>query len=70
MSPLSEDRPVTIDEAADYFSLTPGALRVQRHRNKAPGNLAVKVGAKLLFNPDSLRSWFRAQEQAQAANDE
>ena len=68
MSHLSDDRPVTINEAADFFSLTPGAMRVQRHRNVAPGNLGVKVGAKVLYSPDTIRDWFKAQEQAQAAS--
>ncbi len=68
MSHLSDDRPVTITEAAAYFSTTPGAMRVQRTRNVSPGNLGVKVGAKVLYSPETMSAWFKAQEQAQAAD--
>ncbi len=59
------DRLATIDEAAEFFNTSVEALRVQRYRDQGPGNLAVKVGAKLLYSPNSMRSWFSDQEQAQ-----
>ena len=70
MSLPQDDRPVTIDVAAEFFNSTVGALRVQRHRNISPGNLGVKVGAKVLYSPETMSAWFKAQEQAQAADPE
>ncbi len=61
-----DDRLATVEDAAEFFNTSAGALRVQRHRNISPGNLGVKVGARVLYSPDTMRSWFKAQEQAQA----
>ena len=65
MSLPQDDRLATIEEAAEFWHSSVNALRVQRFRNMRPGNLGVKVGAKLLYSPNSMRSWFSDQEQAQ-----
>lgn len=65
MSLPQDERLATMEEVAEHYHFTPGALRVQRYRNISPGNLGVKVGARVLYDPATLRAWFRAQEQAQ-----
>ena len=68
--PLDNDRLATISEAASFFNTSVEALRVQRFRDQRPGNLGVKVGAKLLFSPATIREWFSDQEQIQNAGTE
>lgn len=40
---------LTVQEAADYLRLTPGALYTQRYRGEDPGALGIRVGKKLLY---------------------
>jgi hypothetical protein len=42
---------LTIQEAADYLRLTPGALYSQRYRDEEPGALGIRVGKKILYRP-------------------
>lgn len=41
----------TLQEAADYLRLTPGALYSQRYRGEEPGALGIRVGKKVLYRP-------------------
>ena len=45
---------LTIEQVADYFRTTPGALYTQRHKGANPGALGVKVGKRVLFHPDDI----------------
>ena len=42
---------LTLQEAADYLRLTPGALYTQRYRGEEPGALGIRVGRKILYRP-------------------
>lgn len=63
MAHLPEDRLATTKEAAAFFSTTTSALAVQRHRGQNPGNLGVRVGKRVLYDPATMRSWFANLEQ-------
>ena len=56
------DRLANIQEAAAFLNTSVEALRVQRYRGQKPGNLAVLVGKKLLWSPDTMREWFAGRE--------
>jgi hypothetical protein len=56
---------LTIDEVAERFRTSPGALYTQRHRGESPGALAVKVGSKLLWNVEDLEQWFDHERESQ-----
>lgn len=43
------DRVLTLNEAADYLRLTPGALYAQRYRSENPGALGIRVGRKIIY---------------------
>jgi excisionase family DNA binding protein len=53
---------LTVDEAAEYLRLKPGAIYTQRHRGELPGALGFKVGRKLVFRRVSLESYLAEQE--------
>ncbi len=63
MAHLPDDRLATTAEAANFFSTTTSALAVQRHRGQNPGNLGIRVGRRVLYSPETMRSWFSDQEQ-------
>jgi len=48
------ERLMTLDEAADYLRLTPGALYTQRHRREKPGALGIRVGRQILYRPSDI----------------
>ena len=56
---------LTIDEVADRYRTSPGALYTQRYRRESPGVLAVKVGSKLLWRVEDLEEWFERERDAQ-----
>ena len=45
---------LTLQEAADYLRLTPGALYTQRYRGEEPGALGIRVGRKILYRPTDI----------------
>ena len=45
---------LTLQEAADYLRLTPGALYTQRCRGEDPGSLGIRVGKKILYRPTDI----------------
>jgi hypothetical protein len=49
------------EDAAEFFRTSPAALKAQRHRGIAPGSLGVKVGARILYDPDVCRQWVKEQ---------
>ncbi|MGI8515374.1 MAG: helix-turn-helix transcriptional regulator [Acidimicrobiia bacterium] len=52
-----------IAEVSILFQTSPSALYSQKHRGEAPGNLAVKVGKKLMWRRTDLEAWFDQQRQ-------
>lgn len=58
------DRLLTVDEAAEYLRLTPGAIYTMRYRGEAPASLAIKVGRRLVFRPADLDRWMDEQQAA------
>ncbi len=53
-------RLMTVDEAAEYLSLSPSTLKTRRWRLKL-GIPAVKIGRRVLFDPHQLEVWLAAQ---------
>lgn len=48
------ERLLTIEEAAEYLRLTPGALYTQRYRREKPGSLGVRIGRRILYRPSDI----------------
>lgn len=48
------ERLLTLDEAAAYLRLTPGALYTQRYRREKPGVLGIRVGKRVLYRPSDI----------------
>lgn len=60
--PIPSDTLLTPDEVARFMRSTVGALYVQRHRGEAPGALAIKVGKRLRWRPETLEAWLDSLE--------
>jgi len=60
------ERLLTLEEAAEYLRLTPGALYTQRHRREKPGVLGIRVGRKILYRPSDLNRFL--EERLSEAN--
>jgi hypothetical protein len=52
-----DNRPVTVEELADYLRLTPSAIYTQRHRGEKPGALGIRVGKKILYQPSDINDF-------------
>jgi excisionase family DNA binding protein len=65
---LPTDRLATVSEVAQYLGVSVGALRTQRHRGQAPGQLGVVVGRKLRFRTQDVEAWLEEQAEAQRRN--
>lgn len=61
-------RMLPADEVAEIFDVTTAALRMQRMRGQAPGNLAIKVGKKILFDPADLEEYIEGQKSVRATS--
>ena len=48
---------LTLQEAADYLRLTPGALYSQRYKGEKPGALGIRVGRKVLYRPGDINRY-------------
>lgn len=48
------ERLLTVEEAAAYLRVTPGALYTQRYRREKPGALGIRVGRRILFRPTDI----------------
>ncbi len=61
MSKSNRQDLLTVAEVADWLRTSPTALYSQRYRGEAPGSLAVRVGARLLWKRRVLDEWLDSQ---------
>lgn len=54
------ERLLTVEEVAELLRTTRSAIYSSRHRQEAPGSLAVRVGRRLLWRPRDLEKWLDA----------
>ena len=62
-SPISipvPDKLWTVKQAAEWLSLTEHALRTMLRRNQIPQDAIVRLGRRIRFRSDCLRTWVRA----------
>ena len=59
---------LTVDELAALLRTSTNAVYSQRHRNQAPGSLAVQVGRRLLWRKSDLDRWWDEVSQPQAVD--
>jgi len=57
------ERLLTSEEVAERYRVTPAALWTQRHRGEAPGSLGMRLGRRLLWDPEDLRGWESEQKR-------
>lgn len=60
---LPQDRLLTIAEVADFCRTSVDAIYMQRHRGEAPGALALKIGKRLRWRPETLEAWLESLER-------
>jgi hypothetical protein len=57
-----------VKDVAEYFRSTVVAIHQQRHRGQYPGALGIKVGKRILFDPDAVRAWVVEQNRREAVD--
>ena len=60
------DRLLDIPDGGRLFRVSVHALYMQRLRGQPPGSLGIKVGARVLFRPDVIKSWLEQIQEEQA----
>ncbi|MCH7901582.1 MAG: hypothetical protein IH818_11840 [Acidobacteria bacterium] len=60
------DRLLDIPDVGRLFRVSVHALYMQRLRGQPPGSLGIKVGARVLFRPDVIKSWLEQIQEEQA----
>ena len=60
------DRLIDVPDVARLFRVSVHALYMQRLRGQPPGSLGIKVGARVLFRPDVIKSWLEEIQEEQA----
>ena len=58
-------RLLTSEEVAERYRVTPSALWTQRHRGEAPGSLGMRLGRRLLWDPEDLRAYEQQRKEQQ-----
>jgi excisionase family DNA binding protein len=53
------DKLWTVKQAAEWLSLTEHALRTMLRRNQLPPDAIVRIGRRIRFRSDRLRTWLR-----------
>jgi hypothetical protein len=49
-------------EVSEWLAVPVTSLYAQRYRGKSPGNLGLRVGRHLRFDPSDLEAWIEAQK--------